>query len=190
MKKLKQAQLLILSLSFILVFLSCGDPCKKITCQNDGICNDGDCECKPGYSGDECQTEKIPIKIVINKIEILKMPAVPSGGGGWDSNNGPDIFVKISNGSNTVWDSPTYIVDANVNSQYNFVPSPSIEITSPTTQHTIELYDYDTGSASDNMGGYYFNPYNDLVKGRKFPTSLTIEGSLDLKFKIYVSYIF
>jgi hypothetical protein len=31
------------------------DPCAKINCQNGGICDNGKCDCPPGYSGSQCQ---------------------------------------------------------------------------------------------------------------------------------------
>ncbi len=33
------------------------DPCESITCLNGGVCNNGQCECPPGYTGDRCQTK-------------------------------------------------------------------------------------------------------------------------------------
>ena len=80
--------------------------------------------------------------------------------------------------------------DADVNSAYTTTLSPSVEITSPTSQCTIELWDYDVSSTTDDfMGGYYFTPW-DMLKGNKFPSTLTIEGTPNLKFKLYVSYVF
>ena len=47
-------------LIFILILLnmviSCKkDPCEGIYCYNNGICNDGKCNCPPGYSGEYCE---------------------------------------------------------------------------------------------------------------------------------------
>jgi hypothetical protein len=33
------------------------DPCKDVTCQNGGVCNDGTCQCATGYQGTNCETE-------------------------------------------------------------------------------------------------------------------------------------
>ncbi len=46
------------SLLFILSILlvSCADQCKDVTCLNDGVCNDGQCDCLRGYSGSDCST--------------------------------------------------------------------------------------------------------------------------------------
>lgn len=51
----------LLQVSAILVTLliqpSCSDKCSDVTCQNGGICNEGDCECLSGYTGTNCETK-------------------------------------------------------------------------------------------------------------------------------------
>lgn len=44
-----------LFISSLLLVSSCDDPCKDITCENGGICMEGDCECPDGYSGELCE---------------------------------------------------------------------------------------------------------------------------------------
>ena len=41
----------------IFLFVSCGDPCDDVNCDNGGSCDDGTCICLTGYTGDNCQTE-------------------------------------------------------------------------------------------------------------------------------------
>jgi|GEM_PF-1333689 len=46
----------------VLTFLSasfsgCKDPCKDAVCLNGGTCDDGDCDCPLGYTGEHCETE-------------------------------------------------------------------------------------------------------------------------------------
>jgi len=195
MKKFKKESVIFrFTLLFCMTLLlssiqSCkSDPCKNITCKNQGVCSDGNCQCKNGYSGKTCSTVKKPIKVIVNKIDLLKMPAVPPGGGGWDSGSGPDIFIRINKG-NTVIHSTGYMQDVNVNLAYTFVLSPSAEITSPSESHSIELWDYDTASFNEFMGGFNFNPQSDFIDGKDFPTTWTIENN-NLSFKVYVSYVF
>lgn len=33
------------------------DPCEETVCLNRGTCDDGNCLCKPGFTGENCQTE-------------------------------------------------------------------------------------------------------------------------------------
>ena len=37
-----------------MTFYGC-DPCKNTNCQNGGVCDNGTCDCSPGYSGVKCQ---------------------------------------------------------------------------------------------------------------------------------------
>lgn len=34
------------------------DPCKDVTCQNGGTCDEGECICPTGYEGTNCETEE------------------------------------------------------------------------------------------------------------------------------------
>ncbi len=56
MKKLINYTLLVLSIS-IASLNSCKDPCKDVNCINGGACNDGECTCPQGYSGEFCEIE-------------------------------------------------------------------------------------------------------------------------------------
>src|SRR5690606_30370481 len=47
--------ILMLSLATF-VSTGCKDKCKDVTCLNNGVCNEGDCECPTGTSGSDCGT--------------------------------------------------------------------------------------------------------------------------------------
>src|SRR5688572_21012104 len=48
--------LLFLALTASFTFQSCKDECKEVACLNGGTCDDGDCTCENGFTGDRCQT--------------------------------------------------------------------------------------------------------------------------------------
>lgn len=54
---IKLFNLLFVLTLFSASFSGCKDPCKDAVCLNGGICDDGDCECPLGYTGDHCETE-------------------------------------------------------------------------------------------------------------------------------------
>lgn len=56
MKNLVIKLALVAATATAMVFTSCGDPCKDVTCANSGVCNDGDCTCTTGYEGKLCDT--------------------------------------------------------------------------------------------------------------------------------------
>ena len=72
--------LTIFALFLILGFSSC-DPCKDVTCQNGGVCDEGDCICTDEYEGDNCETKKIA--------KFLGSYAVSK-----DCGSGPDSFTS------------------------------------------------------------------------------------------------
>ena len=43
-------------LSLLFVLSACKNPCKDITCENGGTCNDGTCVCLDGFKGANCET--------------------------------------------------------------------------------------------------------------------------------------
>ncbi len=48
----------LLTVCGLLIFAACKkDNCKDVNCLNGGICNDGKCDCPPGYSGTNCETK-------------------------------------------------------------------------------------------------------------------------------------
>jgi hypothetical protein len=181
-----------LILSFIIVFTvaffnSCSkpDPCENISCLNGGYCANGECVCPQGYRGPDCSQQITPTKIRITKIEVTRFPATDNGAG-WDLTSGPDISPRILLGNTIIWNGPNYYENATQGLVYSFTPSSAIELTNVNSQYSIDLYDYDTTSSSDFMGGIYFYPYSST---NKFPTVRTIDAGGTVAFKLYLSYV-
>ncbi|MBL4716786.1 MAG: hypothetical protein JKX95_09140 [Bacteroidia bacterium] len=160
------------------------DPCATITCVN-GTCVNGVCDCDEGYKGADCSDQITPTKIKITGVKVTAFPSTKSSGSNWDSFDGPDIYFEIYNGTTELYSSG-YLEDADATQDYTFTVS-SIDITDVTAEHTIYLYDYDSGLGDDYMGGYYFTPYSGSTNG--FPTSVSIGSSSDVLFELTYSYV-
>lgn len=179
------------ALALLLMLFNCKkyeptpDPCAGIICLNNGYCANGLCVCPKGYSGANCSQQVTPTKITITKIQVTKFPATSVGGAGWDASSGPDIRPKISKGTTEIWYSPTYYTDANPSLPYDFTPSPNIDLTSPTAQYLIELFDYDYPASDTWMGGINFTP---SLMINNFPSVLTIDAGGVVAFKLSVTY--
>lgn len=179
-------RILMLSTFFAIITLgSCEkDPCESTVCLNGGYCANGECVCPDGYTGADCSQQKTPTQIKISKIEITRFPATSSGAG-WDLTSGPDIYLQLSLGSTTIWESG-YYQNADPSFSYSFDLNPIISLTNPNDQYTIRLLDFDDFDPNDFMGGINFTPYNN---SNEFPTVLTIDAGGTVAFKFYVSYV-
>ena len=162
------------------------DKCFNVICLNNGNCVNGSCNCTEGYTGSDCSQQVTPKKIRISKIEVLRFPATDKGAG-WDFSSGPEIYPDLLKGSTLIWSSPSYFENADPNSTYEFNVSPVVDLTEPLDRYTIELYDYDSSSNDDLMGGISFTPYSN---NNKFPRIITLDANGNVAFRIHVSYVF
>lgn len=52
---MKRINLLLFAMFSIAILTSCTDPCDDVNCLNEGICDDGTCECIAGFEGKNCE---------------------------------------------------------------------------------------------------------------------------------------
>lgn len=166
-----------------LIFAGCKkDPCKDVTCFNNGTCLEGVCICTEGYEGSKCEQEVTPSKMFITSVRATDWPAT-DGGAGWDLDGGPDVYLMIlDHTGSTVWESQDYYQDATPS--VNFSVSPSLQI-DPTSQYTFRLMDYDVTSPDDWMGGVVSVLYR---PNEGFPSTVSISAG-EFSFTAYVDYI-
>ncbi len=169
-----------------LFFSSCKDKCKDVDCKNNGVCNEGVCECPAGFSGDDCSGLVTPTKVTITQIDIIDFPGT-DGGSNWDVviDTDPDIYLElIDDGtSNVAWTSSTFdnVADG---TQFS-INGLSIEITNVSDSYSIKMWDDDATSGDDLMTTAGFTPFN----GISFPASFTItDGSLEIGYRLHVTY--
>jgi len=131
-----------------------------------------------------------PTKLKIKSIKLTGYPTTTTTGGSWDTWDGPDLFFEINASTNTLISTDYYenVIESNL--PLNFSTGFPITITNLSTQHTIDLYDYDT-LGSENMGGYYFKPADYMsTDGSAYKTTLTLQSSMSkLKFEIAVEWL-
>jgi hypothetical protein len=145
--------------------------------------------CTTGYTGSSCTTQITPSKILVSKIEVIRFPGTDSGGSSWDllPSSGPEIYPILSRAGSEIWNSPTYVTDANPSNSYNFNPTQPIELLYPLDTYTISLYDYDGTSSDDFMGGINFPIYSN---SNNFPSTLIVDAGGEVAFKLYLTYSF
>lgn len=143
--------------------------------------------CPDHYSGSNCDVQEEPASMTITRIDVTKYPAT-NAGSSWDlDGSGPDLFPKVVQNGTTIYNSPTYSPDAtDPNATYTFTPAQPVSIV-PATQCTIQLYDYDNGASSDNMGGLIITPYSSTGG---YPASVSYTGANNIAYNVYFSYTF
>ena len=143
--------------------------------------------CQEGYEGDNCNEEKTPYTVTISKVRVLKFPAKDKYGSYWDgsSSNGPDLLIKIYQGSSSYYDGG-YDVEYNavVGQTYDFTPSFS-GYGSSSYSYSIRLYDedsYDYLMGTSSTFSLYTN-------GEGFPSSKTVSSTDgEYQFEVYFTY--
>lgn len=174
--------MLIALISIIISFISCGEadlnPCYSIKCVDNQYCLDGSCiDVQPESL--EFIKPPIPLKIFITSIVFKKIPMVKSSGATWDTgnlpNSAPDLnIIMTQTGTNLFWKTPTPLDNTNQLPLSINLSSP-IEITNVKALISINVYDYDTPSFSDFVGGIFFTPYAD---GNNYPEKISLDNGL------------
>lgn len=165
--------------------------CPTIVCQNGGTFVNCNCNCPNGFSGVDCSTQITPTRIKVTKIRVKYFPNLNSNGFEWDGTDGPEIFVRLGQGSgsnvNLLYDSGVFVnATSDGVTNYDFIPTSSVYITSPLVTHTIILGDFDTVNSHDLMGGFTFTPYN---SSNHFPSSILLQDlSIPLSFELFFTY--
>ncbi|HLG35835.1 MAG TPA: calcium-binding EGF-like domain-containing protein, partial [Bacteroidia bacterium] len=177
---------LLLTLSVILLsFSTCKkdskDPCENIHCLNGGSCANGICNCPPGYTGSDCGTLMTPSSVTVSKIILNSYPVL-----GYDFSNGPDVFLSINPGAGASDVQFTGITTDATGSAITFTNNFPYTFSSPSTNYTIGVWDYDTPDPDDIMDAVYFTP-NNYSGG--FPSTFTVTGS-SISMTLYVSWHF
>lgn len=117
-----------------------------------------------------------PTKVKITKVTITNMPFVDGSGSSWDFSNGPDVFFNITDQVNNVLFNGTSSRINDVTSSmlplsWNFTTP--FEITNFNIGRYIDVWDYDTPDADDNIGYVGFQMSNYTSGSNPYPASVT-----------------
>ncbi len=190
----KALTILSFALFISIVFYGCKnepDPCENLLCLNGGNCVDGLCDCPTGYGGLQCETELTPTKVLITKIVLTKFPSFDPSGGEWDPDDhtGPDLYIRIVKGKTEIYKSTKKIWDVKLNQEYTFdLSSSPVELTSITSKHKIQLWDFEDYNNDDFMGEYEFIPFH---SGENFPDKYDLgDHWSEVGYTVHVEYEF
>jgi hypothetical protein len=182
-------------LALCLLALACdkADPCESKTCLNGGTCNEGTCQCTERWTGEDCGAQKTPTLLKISQIQVNKYPEKNASNGNWDASDGPDLYLKLVKGTTLVWTGPVFPLPLNPpagqSPVFTLATNNQPELTSPTEEYILELWDKDTApDADDFMGGIKFKAYSST---NKFPENLRVECSTcNTGYILALKYVF
>ncbi|MES2545645.1 MAG: hypothetical protein V4548_12220 [Bacteroidota bacterium] len=196
----KSAFVLVMFFAFVGCSKDSDDPeqsCTPINCVNGGVStSDCGCDCAIGFTGTNCQTQITPARIKITKIRVTNFPNFTPSGNYWDVFSSslyqnPDIFPYLSSDSGTtgifagITKEDVYSLG---NDTFDFYPATPIVITQMNTQYGLDLYDEDTSSNYEFMGGWLFYIYN---SSEGFPAVKNIgSGNDNVQFQLFLTYEF
>lgn len=84
-------------MALLAMCIACKNPCASVTCNN-GICIEGTCACDEGWTGNACNEVRVPTQILIERIELVGVPAFDTNGVPYDIGSPPDIELSIDIG--------------------------------------------------------------------------------------------
>ena len=145
--------------------------------------------CDEGFTGKNCDIEKIPTKVTITKIVVNAFAPLDPSQLQWDVGSGADIYPVVTgeNTANVVWSAPTSYQDADANTAYTFEPEIVLDLIYPEKYYTIMLMDNDGGTIfnqDDAIATAVFLPYN---AGQSFPEVITL-NSQNMEVDLHVKY--
>lgn len=186
-----------LLLALCLIIFNCSsssDDCEVIACVNGGVFSDCACDCPQGYTGTDCSQQVEPNKITISKVNLRLFPLTKPNNDSWDAPLSnpeayPDVYFQIIRGSsNIIYDSPTFIENADLTKDYVFTLDTPIDITNYDMSFIISLFDYDEIGDDENMASEAFFIYED---DNDFPNTLTIlDSNQPIAVDLELSYEF
>lgn len=161
------------------------DPCEGVSCQNGGSCVNGQCDCPQGYTGPSCTDQETPRSMSIERINLTRFPAY-NNGSDWDLwTPGPDVYLVLSKNGQIVRSMSTFWEDADAGQSYLYEPNTPIDLSDPTVQYTLSVFDYDSSGDDDYMGGIQFYPYSN---NNGFPSQLSLDANGAVAYQVQVTY--
>lgn len=119
--------------------------------------------------------------VTITGIEVITMPLTDNGGS-WDLDGDGDLTFEIINQSTVLYDHPEYYQDVQAQDlPLNFIINNGYKLPTLDQPYSILLYDYDTTSGDDYIGGISFTPSN--YKSERPEYKVFSDGNVQVKVK-------
>lgn len=133
--------------------------CYNNRCTENELCVDGKCV-KVVREGFESENQPRPVKVILDNFTVTKFPVTRPGGiNQWDQGSGPDLYIRILQGANILFETPMSITDASSVPISVMLTAP-LEITSFSSDIVVNMYDDDGNKTDEFMGGAFESVYD------------------------------
>ena len=174
-----------------LFLFACSDECDDVLCLNDGICNDGDCECPIQYEGDRCQNQVTPSSIKIESVTVTNISPLSPSGVGWDYTSAADLYLVIGfvqGNQATILYTSDVRQDANVSAPQTYaISNRNVILDRPLDRYEFNILDRDDFDEDCFMGGVSFIPYS---ANNGFPAQSAIPAPTGETYTVDFTYRF
>ena len=150
-----------------------------------GFCLNDGCECKEGYTGDQCSEMATPISVELKAVEVLSIPEFHNGES-WDAYEGyPDVACMIANANQVIYEAEDVKTDIKEGGKVVFTDL-SVQLVDVLATHKLRLLDIDVDQKHDIIKYLYFTPFN---KDKGFPETIDIkEGEAEVRLHLKYHY--
>lgn len=154
---------------------------------NDGICNNGLCDCPDRFTGPNCQEQATPDKIKLLSVIVSRFPASNHDNTKWDITDDPDIFFRLYDHEGPLAQPLMPIENADPQQDHKFSIN-TVDLFNVTDVFTLKLLDYEgAGIQSEDMGEIQFQVYQDL---NGFPQHLVVDDGGPISFTLELQYLY
>jgi hypothetical protein len=132
--------------------------------------------------------------MIIEKVVVRSYPRSRQNGKGWDaiypgSSDAADLVVQVKRESTHLGYS-FYLSNCLAQQDYHLTMNPKVLYQPIRGKCYVDLYDYDSASAIEYIGGYYFSPSNYT---NTFPSVITLYNDAiwhKIRMDVHVKWLF
>ncbi|MFT6801919.1 MAG: hypothetical protein ACJA2N_001102 [Salibacteraceae bacterium] len=124
---------------------------------------------------------KTPTHMIIQTITLVSWPQT-NNGIAWDKSGYPDLYPVIESGTANLFTGSVYFEECNPENIYAFNASSGLPLVigSLSDTYSIGIYDFDSTTANDEMGGMEFTPNEQHVFGETTVNLSSGENTFEL----------
>ena len=147
------------------------------------------------YTGANCDQQKTPTKIWVNKIAITRFPQYKQAPNiTWDGTTDigdqrPDLQLELWKNTSSYQFGTSVVWDANYNQRYDWIQTLSNKFPfqlENSGNYYVRASDYDNGGIKEVMGEVYFTPYHNT---NGFPPILYLSSN-EIDVELHITYEF